>query len=279
MKSYVINLERAVDRREATIKQFDHHGIEFELFSGVDWLDLTDDDVATNVDSKFLSKLKKKYGPTTVLGMLACWLSHRNLWKIATANNEGTEIFAIFEDDACLTKDTKSALKAITTLDQQNFGFDIIFLYDSKRIKPLIPIYNIDENFSLNLVKYSSMGAVGYVISRQAIDILLKNYPLMNMGVDELMHYYWLTGLKTYVLNPQIVFHGDVNPSVVHYSYAGEVDGTNEVRTMKYVNPKLYKWHKIKGQITKLYGFPSRLIFKYIPQRLAFRKRMKYESL
>lgn len=32
MKSYVINLERAVDRREAAIGEFDRCGLQFEFF-------------------------------------------------------------------------------------------------------------------------------------------------------------------------------------------------------------------------------------------------------
>ena len=88
MKNYVINLERAVDRREATIKQFDHHGIEFEFFSGVDWLDLTEQDFLENVDPKYLLNSKKSVDGS-LPGLLACWLSHRNLWKFALVENLG----------------------------------------------------------------------------------------------------------------------------------------------------------------------------------------------
>ena len=278
MKNYVINLERASDRREVIAKNFDHYGIEFEFFTAIDWVDLTENDVRDNVDSKFLAKSKKWINPMDLHGMLACWLSHRILWKNAVAD-EQSEIISIFEDDATLTSDTKAALEAITKLEKQNFEFDIIFLYDSKRPKPLIPVCKIDERFALNLVKYSSMGAVGYVISRRAINVLLNHFPLMNVGIDELMHWYWLTGLKTYVLSPQVVFHGDMESSIHHHSFAGEPSGTNEIRQWKITNPSLYTRIRAKSELKKLLEFPSRLVFKYIPQRLAFRKRLKYESL
>lgn len=277
MKIYVINLERAVERKEAAIGEFERYGIEFDIHSGVDWRSLTERDVREQVEHKFQAIAKKRWNPMSIYGMLACWLSHRNLWKRAVY--DGVDAIAVFEDDVRLADETKSALARIESLEQQDFNFDIVFLYDSKRVKPMIPAHRIDSRFVLNLVKYSSMGAVGYVISRPAMKILLDDYPKMNMGIDELMHSYWLTGLKTYVLTPQVAYHGDAISGLEHHSLAGEADGTNELRKLRRESLGAYLRHKLKLEFRKLSGFPSRLVCKYIPQRLAFRKRMKSESL
>ena len=187
----------------------------------------------------------------------------------------GANRIAVFEDDVYLADNAKSALTAIDRIE--NNGFDIIYLYDSKRIKPLIPVRKIDDQFALNLVKFSSMGAVGYVISNHAMKKLLDDYPLMNMGVDQLMHYYWITGLKTYILTPQTVFHGSRDPNHSHHSYSGESGLTNDVVEWKKANPRKYKMYRLKIEFKNLQTFPSRVVFKYIPQRLAFFRRMKNE--
>ena len=273
MKNYVINLERATERRESVIGEFASHGIDIEIIFGVDWLNLTESDLRSNVDPKYLSKSKKWSDPKTLYGMLACWLSHRKVWQRAV--NEGADKIAVFEDDVYLTTDAKLALNAIDKLE--NNGFDIIFLYDSYRIKPLIPTQKIDEKFVLNLVKFTSMGAVAYVISSHTMKTLLNNYPQMSMAVDQLMHWYWITGLKTYVLTPQTVFHGDRNPYDSHHSYMGESGVNNDAIEWKKTNPSKYKMYRVIVEIKNLQTFPSRLIFKYIPQRLAFYKRMRSE--
>ena len=278
MKNIVINLERAAERREAMLEEFAHYGLDFEFFSGVDWLNLTEHDIRENVDSKYIAKSKKGMDPNSLPGILACWLSHRNLWKIAVTEWEVNSI-AVFEDDASLTDDTKSALNVISNLEKQDIEFDIIFLYDTKRIKPLIPVHRIDDRFILNLVKYSSMGAVGYVISRRAMKILLKDYPLLNMGIDELMHWYWITGLKTYVLTPQVVFHGDKDRRHLHHSYSGESGISNKLLEWKQNNLGKYRNYKLLRATKSVLNFPSRLFFKYIPQRLVFRRRVKNEVL
>ena len=191
----------------------------------------------------------------------------------------GENSVAIFEDDVSLTDDTKLALDEISNIENQDIEFDIIFLYDTKRIKPLIPAHRIDDTFVLNLVKYSSMGAVGYVISRRAMKLLLNDYPLMSMGIDQLMHWYWITGLKTYVLTPQVVFHGDRNRRHFHHSYSGESGISNELLEWKQNNLGKYRKYKLLTAMKSLQTFPSRLAFKYIPQRLVFRQRMKKEAI
>ena len=89
MKNFVINLERATERREAMVKEFADHNIAFDFFSGVDWLNLTEDDVRDNVDSKYISKSKNWLDPMSLYGMLACWLSHRSLWQKTMTDGAG----------------------------------------------------------------------------------------------------------------------------------------------------------------------------------------------
>lgn len=269
MKSYVLGLERAADRKEAIVKELDHYGIEFDFHWAIDWHSITDDDVQCNVYPKYLKEFNNSVDPLQIYGMLACWMSHRNLWK--SAMDKGLDSIAVFEDDATFSEDTKPALAAIARLEKQNYEYDIIFLYNAKPF-PLIPVHSIDDRFKLNLIKYNSIGAVGYVISRNAMGTLLNKFPMMIMGIDALMHWYWLTGLRTYILTPHVVFHGT---NVNHHSYLGESGNYNTVMDWKTNDREKYVRFRRKRTIKQTQNFPSRIVSKYIPQRLVFRKRLK----
>ena len=268
MKNYVINLERAVERKDATIKQFGHYGIEFEFFSGVDWQNLTNDDIINYVHPKYISN-SKKYKRPLVHGTLACWLSHRRLWQIAV--NQGEDMVAVFEDDATLTEDTSIALNAIENMGKSTdgFQFDVIFLYNGRDRNPIFPIYKVDEKFTLSLVKYDSIGAVGYVITHRAMKTLLEQFPLMIIHVDALMHSYYLHGLKTYVLSPQVVFHGE--GAELHHSYNAEATSENQIIENCLSD---HTYHRRRSLRHSAY----RLLNHKIPRMRAFRHRMKNET-
>ena len=265
MKSYVINLPRATERRDSIRKEFEKYELEFEFYSAVDWMDLTDQDISDNVDPNFIAE-RKSFGRPSLTGTLACWLSHRNLWK--TALNNGESVVAIFEDDATLTPETKQALKLLKNSDE--LKFDIVFLYNGKLRNPLIPIYKLNDNFSLNLIKYDSIGAVGYVIRDSAMNRLLDKFPKMVIHIDALMHYYWWTGLKTYILTPQVVFHGIADQK--HHSYSSESLMSEHMVTSE---PKSKPISKLGGEFRKFWFY---LFPKYIPQVLNFRRRLQTES-
>ena len=263
MKSYIINLLRASERRERITNHFDHYGVEFSVIPGIDWQNITDQIIFDNVHPDFFSVMKNSKRPQ-IRGLLACWLSHRKAWVTALENNE--RIVAIFEDDAMLTQDTNSALDVLQELSEDSF--DIAFLYNGKPRKPLYPVLEIDDKFKFNLVRYQSIGAVGYVITQRAMKKLLYCYPQMNLHIDGLLHYYWWHGLKTYILTPQVVFHGE--PSKSHLSYNDESIDEITLRRLGLVSSS----HKL---VKKYNRFKNRLFTMYLPQIPAFRKRLKFE--
>jgi len=100
---------------------------------------------------------------------------------------------------------------------------------------------------------------------------LLRDYPLMVAPIDVLMHWYWWTGLKTYILTPQVVFHGDVEQA--HHSYASESQLSKENKNLScFVESK--KENKFKREIRRLC---SNSFSKTVPQRIAFRNRVHEE--
>ena len=99
---------------------------------------------------------------------------------------------AIFEDDASLGDDFVRALRALESTDK---SFDIVFLENRYPQKPFKPLIEIGDGFSLGLVKYGNMGAMGYVITRRAMQRLIDRFPRMTVQVDVIVHASWLSDL------------------------------------------------------------------------------------
>ncbi len=204
MHCVIINLARAKKRREHIISEFQSRKLEFEIFVAKDWKDLTQQ------DWQLLDEEPKKfYGMDRdwFAGALACWISHRQVWKSVLETNH--EMVAIFEDDAILADNIKLALAKLE--DWQQIGeskYDIVFLINRHPNRRFFPIFAIGENFNLGLIRFNTMGAVGYVITRPAMHTLLNKFPTCHCGIDSLMHCYTFKHkLKTFNLEPTVVSH------------------------------------------------------------------------
>ena len=203
MHCVIINLKRAKKRREYIISEFQSRNLEFEIFVAKDWKDLTQQ------DWQLLDEEPQKYYDMDrdwFAGALACWISHRQVWKSVLETNH--DMVAIFEDDAILADNIKLALAKLEDWQKKESKFDIVFLINRNPNRRFFPIFAIGENFNLGLIRYHTMGAVGYVITRPAMHALLNQFPTFNYGIDELMHLYTFKHkLKTFNLEPSVVSH------------------------------------------------------------------------
>ncbi len=95
-KIYVITLHRAADRQEKVKQYFE--GIDFEFFYGTDKLQLSMDElIGTKVFDPVKAKKMHRNSKEMPLGMIACSLSHRELYKEILAKGYGKVL--IMEDD------------------------------------------------------------------------------------------------------------------------------------------------------------------------------------
>ena len=267
MKSYVLNLERATQRRHDAEIEFNKYGIEFQFVNGLDWLEITDEDVIEKVHPQYISKLAQRKALNLRLYLVA-WLNTQRIWQKALS--EGEQVVAIFDDDAKLTHDTKSVLESIFDLKHRGqFEFDIVFLYNGKPKNKILPIYDVNREYKLGLIKYDSIGSVGYVITREAIESLLLRFPSMVDVVDVFLHSYWINGLRTYVLTPQVVLHDDEKRSCYERS-------SNDTFTKDFLIKHGYlRRSRLDFSFRKRFDpFYSNSIQKW----LAFHSRLKTES-
>ena len=143
MKCFVINLKRAVERKQYITNQLKQISQEFEIVEGTDWKD---------IETSLLSctarhiKLKSSYRPLT-RGQVGCNLSHRKILKWLANSSE--KMMAVLEDDLRLSKDFSMVLKY---LENSPHGFDIVFLgspFQEEHLVDLVPL-NKKYNYSLS---------------------------------------------------------------------------------------------------------------------------------
>lgn len=112
----------------------------------------------------------------------------------------------------CLRKKLSRALNALESTDK---SFDIVFLENRYPKKPFNPLLEIGDRFSLGLVKFGNMGAMGYVITRRAMQRLINRFPRMTVQVDVIIHAPWLSDLSTYTLDSPAACHrGDLESCI-----------------------------------------------------------------
>ena len=211
MKCIVINLARSGDRRKLVAEEFDSHGVAFKFSSAKDWLELSELDYENHVDRK--SRLMN-WNHSSVPGALACWISHQHVWRTCI-DNEKLHMVAIFEDDVLLAKQFNLALRA---LESTRESFDIVFLNNGKPENTFKPLIEISDCFSLGLVKYGNIASCGYVMTRTAMQRLIDRFPRMTAPIDVIIHASWLTGLRTYTMNPSLVLHRTDHSSCIQVS-------------------------------------------------------------
>ena len=227
MKLFVINLDRADERRHKMKQQFEQLGLEVTFHRAVDARELTPQQYAT-VDRE-TRRLQGLWPQAD--GSVANWISQRQVMRDMVENlnipsfcqrqvmrdmvENGTEIAAIFEDDAGLSPDLPEVLDA---LKRRPFDFDIIKLNRRSQSKPFLPVGDLTTGHRIGRVRYHDYGNEGYVITRDAARHFLENTPRMMWEIDQALPRFWENGLNVFYLDPPVVFHHEQEDSQIeHY--------------------------------------------------------------
>src|SRR5437588_9468072 len=120
MKTYVINLARATDRREHMIKQVTAAGLTYELVSAIDGQDLYTSDLARLIDPDAVAKYPRWLTP----GLLACTLSHRLAYERILADGGASGL--VVEDDTIIPDDADDMLMRLSTHLEDS---EVVLLY------------------------------------------------------------------------------------------------------------------------------------------------------
>ncbi len=217
MQHFIINLERAEERRRKIVAEFQACGLEFEILKAIDHRTLGEEEIAGRVDKE--ARRREGRRPLSD-GMIACALSHRMaLQRIAedsaadSVRRGDTAVAAVFEDDVTLAPETSEILDAIESLEHP---FDIIFLHRTRR--PFRETRDLIRDYRLGHERYSGWGLLGYVVTRKAASRLLEFEPRVVHQIDHSLHSYWRHGLETLTLDPAVVCHRDEEKSFIYES-------------------------------------------------------------
>jgi len=191
MKTYVINMATSVDRRAFQRLQFDRLGLNFEIFEAVTPVDIADQDLILLAESweRVMSK-----------GEVACFLSHRELWR-KVANADAPAL--ILEDDAMLSEHTPlvlSELADIENVDRVNLEVRIKRKIVDKRAREL------GSNHRLLGLYLDRSGAAGYVIWPSGARKLLAYFDRRAAIADKALRF---ADLTTYQVEPAVVVPAD----------------------------------------------------------------------
>ena len=155
MKSIVISLKSAIDRRQHITQEFQNHHIDFEFF------DALKPDIAASYAKNLPINLKNS---SLTGGELACMMSHVSVWQKMI--DEQIPYLAIFEDDVYLGEDAEFLLNSS---DWINPEWHIVKIEAfTKKVFVSSNMYPIEStNRYITQLKGENLGTAGYILSLQ----------------------------------------------------------------------------------------------------------------
>ena len=204
----VIAFPDAIDRRDMMRARLAKHGLTPTFIDAVDGRALTEKERA-----QYLNPERSKWlGHHMSAGALGCSLAHIKAWQSLLDSGESCAL--ILEDDAVLSDEAPSVLDALISKAE---NFDIVTLHQHKP-RPRHVIDNLTSSHTLSVVRYNQIGAIAYVISRNAAERLLAAAHPITFEVDVFMNRWWQHGVSNMLVYPPIATE-DGRDSSIGYSH------------------------------------------------------------
>ncbi len=217
MKTFVVSLERAIERRNYMSKHLSELDLNFEIIDAVDYQLLTPEDYNTLSD---VEAVKKDVWLTK--GAIACALSHVKVFNKIV--DEKIDVCLILEDDAALPKNIKSVLAQLSREIQQDEVIALSFYNRYHRVTELSlsSAKQLDKSSQLispvNLGDVASMMAyiVTYDVAKKLKDILMP----IRIQADYWSAYYAVGGFSSFRCYYPVVAYPAVFRSTLDYAAA-----------------------------------------------------------
>ncbi|MBT2558544.1 glycosyltransferase family 25 protein [Hymenobacter sp. ISL-91] len=170
MRTFVISLQRSIERRKFIQQQLDKLSLPFEFFDAVDGRAMTEQYIEENTnivlvrqEINFLNR-----------GAIGCALSHYGIYKKMV--EEGIEVALIMEDDVIISPSLKGILRRVKdTITTE----DLIMLYfQSKNPVEITAQKAVDMSDGHKLqymIKYGWVGAAGaYILTKSVAQRMMQ---------------------------------------------------------------------------------------------------------
>lgn len=206
IKTYVINLREATDRRQhiekvVSVCPF----LDVEFVEGVSGKQMSEEEINNEFDR---NAFVKRYKKAPLLGEIGCTLSHRICYEKLVNSSE--KLALILEDDALLSEDFFSMFRLLVNYVNETPQVVILtpeFTYTSQS--------KIIKSCSLSLCKvYRGAVTTGYLINTQAASLILEQFPYPSYLADD-----WMllrkAGFQTWGCDPYLVSPMKAMPSYI----------------------------------------------------------------
>lgn len=197
MKIFVISLRSAHSRRECLRQQFADLGLSFEFFDAV----TADEKPQDHFESLDMETFRLNTYRSPLASEIACYASHRELWKYACTNHEP---IIILEDDAQLCD---SFVDAVETTERLIGECGYIRLQPYRRDRPLRVSSGSRgllrvNNHELRYLSKVPVCLLAYAISPVAAANLVRASATMDAPADKFIQRTWDHRTPIFDLSP-----------------------------------------------------------------------------
>jgi glycosyl transferase family 25 len=199
---WIINLDRATERRSRMEAQFDRMGLTVTRIAAIDGKA----EAATIASMADTARFTTLMGRPPLAAELGCYLSHLEAWRRLVAS--GAEVGLVLEDDVVFHDDFLLAISAALTVTHQ---WDMLKL---NRIRAKVPLRQSRvQDWQLNAYLGPATGFGAYLITRALAERLLPKLLPIRLPIDYeatrfFEHDFRLLGLEPF---PSHVYDGGVS--------------------------------------------------------------------
>lgn len=192
--TYVINLDRDVQRLDAVTQNLNMRGLPFKRIPGVVGKELPNWE--KYVDLKDYAKKNRRTTPK--LGEVGCYLSHLKAMETFLQTNEPWCI--ILEDDAEVLPECLAVINDLAATDD----WDLVKLFNFHHGLPFKKrLLGLNHHLVIHLTRTTSNAA--YAINRRAAQKLLRSALPITEQIDHAIDRPWETGLRIRGVRPMPV--------------------------------------------------------------------------
>jgi glycosyl transferase family 25 len=187
MKAFVINLERAKDRRRHILRQLEKHKLDYEFIDAVDGKQMGQEEIEQLCD---LEEVKRRPQKLTV-GALGCALSHYKAHQKIL--NENLDMALVLEDDMVFLDSFKDVLEEIKNHIETN---EVVLLHyfssaqDQKLIISRQEAVPLSRKWSLMYPVDIPQSGGAYVITKEVAQSLVETRLPIRVEADDWQFYY-----------------------------------------------------------------------------------------
>ena len=259
MKTFVISLAEAKERKTHITKIMEERNLEFEFFEAVDGRGFD----VPNHPNHHTFKRQLYFGRNMKGGEIGVLLSHKSIYQKMV--NKEIPISLILEDDVELYKDFPKILQALENGAQD---FELVRFLGSKKVATLKQYTKriVMDEYKLNRLCTTPGGAHAYIITFAGAVKMLRNLDKNYIPIDTLMGHCWKTGVNAFIIQPGLSRQNAEQPQ---YIGTERFDKTlNLSSIMKLAYPFGRAWFKImEGLMKRVYYYKNILIDKLLKDK------------